>query len=187
MTVPSELERHIDEIITHYPPQHKRAAVLWLLHLLQEHFGYLGKEQVEWTAAKLGLQPINVWELVSFYPMFTTKPRGKFHIKVCRTLSCELGGCGGILERLQKKLGIGLDENTSDGLFTISTVECLAACGTGPVMMVNDELFESLTPEKAEAIIDRIKHHGQVGAAPNAFGVTARSARASAGKARPAG
>jgi len=138
LNVPTELEQHIDEIITHYPPQHKRAAVLWLLHLLQEHFGQLGKEQVEWTATKLGLQPINVWELITFYPMFTAKPRGKFHIKVCRTLSCELCGCGGILERLQRKLGVKPDENTSDGLFTISTVECLAACGTGPVMMVND-------------------------------------------------
>ena len=162
MTDPAELERHIDEIITHYPPQHQRAAVLWLLHLLQEHFGVLGKEQVEWTAAKLGLQPINVWELISFYPMFTGKPRGKFHIKVCRTLSCALCGCGGILERLQKTLGVGLDENTPDGLFTISTVECLAACGTGPVMIINDELFENLTPDKAEAIVDEIKTAGKL-------------------------
>ncbi len=162
LNVPAELEKHIDEIVTHYPPQHKRAAVLWLLHLLQEQFGHLGKEQVEWTATKLGLQPINVWELITFYPMFTAKPRGKFHIKVCRTLSCELCGCGGILERLKKKLGVGLDQNTSDGLFTISTVECLAACGTGPVMMVNDELIEGLTPDAAEAIVDRIKATGKV-------------------------
>ena len=162
LTIPTELERHIDEIITHYPPQHKRAAVLWLLHLLQEHFGYLGKEQVEWTAVRLGLQPINVFELVSFYPMFTSKPRGKFHIKVCRTLSCELAGSGRILDHLKQKLGVGLDENTPDGLFTISTVECLAACGTGPVMMVNNELFENLTPEKVDAILDRIKATGRL-------------------------
>ena len=123
LNVPSELEKQIDGIITHYPPQHKRAAVLWLLHLLQEHFGQLGKEQVEWTAAKLGLQPINVWELITFYPMFSAKPRGRFHIKVCRTLSCELCGCGSILDRLQKKLRVKLDEDTQDGLFTISTVE----------------------------------------------------------------
>jgi NADH-quinone oxidoreductase subunit F len=162
MIVPTELEKQIDGIITHYPPQHKRAAVLWLLHLLQEHFGCLGKEQVEWTAAKLGLQPINVFELVSFYPMFTSEPRGKFQIKVCRTLSCELGGCSRILDHLQKKLGVGLEETTADGLFTISTVECLASCGTGPVMMVNDELFESLTPEQVDAIIDRIKTTGRL-------------------------
>jgi NADH-quinone oxidoreductase subunit F len=162
LAVPAEIEKHIDKIVTHYPPQHNRAAVLWLLHLLQEHFGFLGKEQVEWTAAKLGLPPINVWELISFYPMFNSAPRGKFHIKVCRTLSCELCGCGGVLERLQKKLGVGLDENTPDGLFTISTAECLAACGTGPVMMINDELFENITPDKAEAIVDRVKATGQL-------------------------
>ena len=162
MTIPAQLEQHIDSIITRYPSEHKRAAVLWLLHLLQEQFGFLGQEHVQWTATKLGLQPINVWELVSFYPMFTSKPRGKFHIKVCRTLSCELCGCGGILERLQKKLGVGLDQNGGDGLFTISTVECLAACGTGPVMMINDELFENLTPEKAEAIVDRIRTTGKL-------------------------
>jgi NADH-quinone oxidoreductase subunit F len=166
LTLPTELEEHIDEVISHYPPEHKRAAVLWLLHLLQEHFGFLGREQVEWTAAKLGLQPINVWELVSFYPMFTAQPRGRFHIKVCRTLSCELCGCAGILERLQKKLGVGLDENTADGQFTISTVECLAACGTGPVMMINDELFEKLTPERADAIVDRIQKTGKLDPQP---------------------
>ena len=166
MTIPQPLEQHIDEVITHYPPAHQRAAVLWLLHLLQEQFGFLGQEQVEWTASKLGLQPINVWELVSFYPMFTARPRGKFHIKVCRTLSCELCGCGGILERLQKKLGVGLDENTGDGQFTISTVECLAACGTGPVMMINDELFENLTPDKAEAIVDRLRQTGTLDPPP---------------------
>src|SRR5260221_8558892 len=162
LNIPIELEKHIGEIVTHYPPQHKRAAVLWLLHLLQEQFGYLGREQVEWTATKLGLQPINVWELISFYPMFSSQPRGKFHIKVCRTLSCELCGCGGILERLKKKLGVGLDENTSDGLFTISTVECLAACGTGPVVMINDELFENVTPDGAERIVEDIRRTGQL-------------------------
>src|ERR1017187_8885648 len=156
LNVPAELEKHVDEIVTHYPPQHKRAAVLWLLHLLQEQFGHLGREQVEWTATKLGLQPINVWELITFYPMFTPRPRGKFHIKVCRTLSCELGGCGGILARLQKKLGVGPAANTPDGELTLSPVQCPAACGPRPVMMVNDELFENLPAAKAEARVDRI-------------------------------
>ncbi len=163
LSVPTELEKQIDEIITHYPPQHKRAAMLWLLHLLQDQFGRLGKEQVEWTASKLGVPVISVWEVVTFYPMFTANPRGKYHIKVCRTLSCELCGCGGILERLQKKLGVGLDENTPDRLFTISTVECLAACGSSPVMMINDELFENLTADKAEQIVEHIRLIGVLG------------------------
>jgi len=166
MIVPAELERHIDEIITHYPSDRKRAAVLWLCHLLQEHAGFLGDEQVKWIAGKLGLQPINVWEVVTFYPMFTQKPRGKFHIKLCRTLSCHLAGSKTLLEHLQKRLGIGLDETTPDGLFTVSTVECLALCGTGPAMMLNDETFERLTPEAVDAILDRIKATGKLEAQP---------------------
>ncbi len=145
MTIPAELERHIDEIITHYPT--KRAPVLWLCHLLQEHFGFLGEEQVKWIAGKLGLQPINVWEVVTFYPMFTQKPRGKFHIKVCRTLSCDLAGSKKLVERLKD---LGAD-------FTVDTVECLAACGTAPVLMINDEHFDSMTPERLDKIVADLK------------------------------
>jgi len=160
LEVPAELAQKIDELITHYPPEHKRAPVLWLLHLLQAHCGYLGREQVEWVAAKLGLPPMDVWELVSFYPMFTSVPRGRHHLKVCRTLPCQMGGCRSILERLQQRLGIGVEETTPDGMFTLSTFECLADCGNGPVMMVDDEHFANLTPEKVDALLDRILQHG---------------------------
>ncbi|MGZ8920932.1 MAG: NADH-quinone oxidoreductase subunit NuoE family protein, partial [Limisphaerales bacterium] len=88
--VPDALEREIEELINHYPV--KRSASLMLLHALQEHFGYLSKQAIEWTAAKLELQPINIYELVTFYPMFRQAPIGKHHLKVCRTLSCALGG-----------------------------------------------------------------------------------------------
>jgi NADH-quinone oxidoreductase subunit F len=143
LTIPTELERKLDEIITHYPT--KRAAVLWLCHLLQDHFGFLGQEQVAWIAGKLGLQPINVWEIVTFYPMFTQKPLGKFHFKVCRTLSCQLAGSRELLKKLE---GCG---------HTVSTVECLAACGTAPVMMVNDEHFDNVTTEKIDQILAELK------------------------------
>ena len=154
MTVPVELERHIDEIITHYPT--KRAPVLWLCHLIQDHFGFLGQEQVEWIAAKLSLQPINVWEVVTFYPMFTQKLRGKFHIKVCRTLSCQLAGSQKLLDRL-KDLGVD---------FTVDTVECLASCGTAPAMMINDEHYDSMTPERLDQIIADIKRTGTLAKEP---------------------
>jgi NADH-quinone oxidoreductase subunit F len=154
MTIPAELKRDIDEIITHYPT--KRASVLWLLHLLQEHFGYLGQEQVEWTAQKLGLQPINVWEVVTFYPMFTQKPLGKFHVKVCRTLSCQLAGSQKLLDRL-KDLGADFD---------VSTVECLASCGTGPAMMINDEHFDNVTPARLDQIIADIRRTGTLAKEP---------------------
>src|SRR6516164_1511981 len=88
--VPQSLEASIDEIISHYPK--KRSATLMLLHAVQEHFGYISRQAVEWIAAKLELQPINVYELVTFYPMFHQKPIGKNHLRVCRTLSCALGG-----------------------------------------------------------------------------------------------
>jgi NADH-quinone oxidoreductase subunit F len=143
MTIPTELERHIDEIITHYPT--KRAPVLWLCHLLQDHFGFLGQEQVAWIAGKLNLQPINVWEVVTFYPMFTQKPLGKFHFKVCRTISCQLAGSRDLIKQLE---GCG---------HTVSTVECLAACGTAPVMMVNDEHFDNVTPEKIYQVLVELR------------------------------
>jgi NADH-quinone oxidoreductase subunit F len=145
MTIPAELEGRIDEIITHYPPDRKRAAVLWLCHLLQDHFGFLGADQVNWIAGKLGIQPINVWEVVTFYPMLTETPRGKFHIKVCRTLSCQMAGSGELLKKLE---GCG---------HTVSTVECLAACGTAPVMMINDEHFDNVTPEKLDSILAELR------------------------------
>src|ERR1041385_979991 len=87
--LPAQLVAEIDEVITHYPQ--KRSASLMVLHALQEHFGYLSRDAVEWTARKLGLQPINIYELVTFYPMFREEPAGKYQIKVCRTLSCALG------------------------------------------------------------------------------------------------
>ena len=160
LQIPVQLEARMDELITHYPPQYRRAAVLWLLHLLQAQCGCLGRGQVEWIAAKLGLPAINVWELVRFYPMFSEAPRGRFHITVCRTLSCAQCGCGGIFKALEAKLGVPLDAVTPDGLFTLSAVECLAACGAGPVMMINDVLFGNMTPEKAVALVDTIRATG---------------------------
>src|SRR4030095_4806884 len=89
--VPAQLKAEIDELISHYPQ--KRSASLMLLHAIQEHFGFISSEAMEWVAAKLELQPINIYELVTFYPMFRLQPIGKFHFKVCRTLSCVLSGC----------------------------------------------------------------------------------------------
>lgn len=162
LNVPSELESRIDEIIGHYPVDHRRAAVLWLLHLLQEQYGFLGREHVDWTAAKLGVPEINVWELIRFYPMFSETPRGRFHIKVCRSVSCEQCGCGSIFKQLHKLLAVPPDTVTPDGLFSYSAVECLAVCGSGPVMMINDELYENLTPDAVERILQGIRSTGEI-------------------------
>jgi NADH-quinone oxidoreductase subunit E len=158
-SVPSQLEAQLDELTTHYPQ--KRSASLMFLHALQEHFGYIPKEAVEWTAKKLGLTPINVYELVTFYPMFRQEPLGKTHVKVCRTLSCALAGSGELREHFCKKLGLDphahTPQTTPDGKFTVEFVECLADCGNAPAVLLNDDLLPKVTPAQADEIIAKGK------------------------------
>lgn len=155
LNIPANLEAQLDELATHYPQ--KRSASLMFLHALQEHFGYVSKESIEWIAAKLGLQPINVYELVTFYPMFRQEPLGKTHVKVCRTLSCALAGSGEIRDHFCKKLGLDphahVPQTTPDGKFTVEFVECLADCGRAPVVMVGDELHGNVSVNDAESVI----------------------------------
>jgi NADH-quinone oxidoreductase subunit E len=155
LSIPPDLERAVDELITHYPQ--KRSASLMVLHALQEHFGYLSKEAMEWTAAKLDLQPINIYELVTFYPMFRQGPIGKFHLKICRTLSCALGGSHDLHNHLCRKLGLNSQahgvQTSADGQFSVEFVECLASCGTAPVMMVNDDFYEGVSKARADEIV----------------------------------
>ena len=130
-----------------------------LLHAIQEHFDYVSKEAIEWIASKLELKPINVYELVTFYPMFRQEPAGKYVVKVCRTLSCALGGSGKLHGHICSKLGLdnskhGL-QTASDGKFSVEFVECLASCGTAPVMMVNDDFYEGVSHEKADEIMGK--------------------------------
>jgi len=157
--IPNPVEVAIDELISHYPQ--KRSASLMVLHALQEHFGFLSGGAIEWTAAKLGLQPINVLELVTFYPMFRQEPIGQFHLKICRTLSCALGGSHKLHAGLCEKLGLNPHghgpQTTEDKRFTVEFVECLAGCGTAPVMMCNDDFHEAVTAEKADAILEACK------------------------------
>lgn len=155
--VPPALETEINELISHYPQ--KRSASLMVLHALQEHLGWLSQEAIEWTASKLGLQPINVLELVTFYPMFRREPAGKFQFKVCRTLSCALGGSHELHGHLCKKLGLdphkhGI-QSTPDGRFSVEFVECLAGCGKAPVLMVNDDFHEGVSSNQADALLTR--------------------------------
>jgi NADH-quinone oxidoreductase subunit E len=157
--VPAVLEAGMDELITHYPV--KRSASLMLLHAIQEHFGWISQDAVEWTAKKLELQPINIYELVTFYPMFRQQPAGKYQIKVCRTLSCALGGSHALHKHFCEKLGLDAHghgpQTTKDGKFTVEFVECLAGCGTAPVMMVNDDFHEAVSHAKADEIVAKCK------------------------------
>jgi len=164
--VPAELERKIDEAIGHYPPDQKRSAALPLLHLWQEHFGLINDDAVTWIAAKLGLQPINIFELVTFYPMLREKRAGKTHIRVCRTLSCAMAGSYQVMENLcaatgiQRKTDLAAAGHTPisvspDRNYSIEFVECLASCGTAPVCMVNDDLHENVQPDNAMSILSQ--------------------------------
>jgi NADH-quinone oxidoreductase subunit E len=151
---PATLQR-IDEVITHYPV--KRSATLPLLHLIQEDIGYIPDEAIEWVAAKLELQPINVYEVVTFYPMFKRKPIGRRHIKVCRTLSCALKGSYKVCDTFKKEFAIDLDEVTPDGEVTIEFVECLANCDKAPTVLINETLHDNLDEQKARALAAEIK------------------------------
>ncbi|MEK9863338.1 MAG: NAD(P)H-dependent oxidoreductase subunit E [Verrucomicrobiota bacterium] len=157
LEIPQSLLAEVDELISHYPQ--KRSASLMLLHAFQEQFGYLSKEAIEWIATKLELKPINIYELVTFYPMFRQEPPGKHVIKVCRTLSCALGGSGKLHQHVCNKLGLdptmhGL-QTSKDGKFSVEFVECLASCGTAPVMMCNEDFHQSVSHEKADQIMDQ--------------------------------
>ena len=157
--IPADLEQQLDEVVTHYPQ--KRSATLMFLHAIQEHFGFIPKEAMEWVARKLDLQPINIYELVTFYPMFRQQPQGKHQIKICRTLSCALGGSYKLHEFYCKRLGLDHHahgpQTTKDGKFTVEFVECLASCGTAPVMTCNDAFYEGVTGAKAEEILTKCK------------------------------
>jgi NADH-quinone oxidoreductase subunit E len=160
MTLPADLVARIDEAITHYPIS-KRSAVLPVLHLLQTHFRYISEEAVTWTAAKLGLEPIQVLEVVTFYPGFRQEAPGKVHIRVCRTLSCAMAGSYEVLDAVCKAGGIDRSQlshhhpiaKSADGKFSIEFVECLASCGSAPVCLVEDDLHERVTPEKAAELL----------------------------------
>ena len=157
--VPAALEAEIDELITHYPV--KRSASLMVLHALQEQFGWISQDAVEWSAKKLDLQPINIYELVTFYPMFHPQPMGTYQIKICRTLPCALGGSHQLHKHFCEKLGLDAHahgpQTTKDGKFTVEFVECLASCGTAPVMMCNDAFHEGVSNQKADEILGGCK------------------------------
>jgi NADH-quinone oxidoreductase subunit E len=155
MNLKPETLSQIDEVITHYPV--KRSATLPLLHLIQEDVGWISPEAIEWVAQKLELQPINVFEVVTFYPMFRQKPIGRRHVKVCRTLSCALVGGYKVCDQFQKEFNCHPGEISPDGEVTIDFVECLASCGSGPVVLIDDDLHERVDVARATELSERIK------------------------------
>jgi NADH-quinone oxidoreductase subunit E len=148
------------EIIARYPKA--RSALLPLLHLVQSEEGFISADGVEYCAEQLGLSEADVTGVVSFYTMYKTKPVGEFHVGVCTTSLCAVMGGDVILADLQEHLGVGIDELTADGKVTVEHVECNAACDYAPVVMVNWEFFDNMTPAKARDLVDGLRSGADV-------------------------
>src|SRR5712691_2640992 len=150
-----------DEIVTRYPPDRRRSAVLPALYLAQHQQGYITANAIRHVAGLIGITRADVEDVVSFYTMFYTKPVGTFVLQVCRTLSCALNGAERVTEELTTKLGITPGQTDPSGTFTLIEVECLGACDRAPVVMVNDAWHECLKPEDAAKLVDDLKARGE--------------------------
>ncbi len=144
-----------DRIVSRYPD--REAAILPALHLAQREFGHVSDEAIKYVAGLVGVSAARVEGVATFYTMYNRKPVGKYHVQICRNLSCSLMGAEHLIERVSKKLGIKPGQTTPDGRITLSQVECLGSCGTAPVMQVNDDYHENLTADSIERILDGLR------------------------------
>lgn len=145
----------VNELLSHYPQGKQKSALLPVLHLAQQEFGgWLDVSTMDYVASLFNIQPIEVYEVATFYSMYNLKPVGKYIFEVCQTGPCMVNGSDNIIEYIKQKLNIGVGETTQDGLFTLKTVECLGACGYAPMMQLGKTYREHLTKEKVDAIID---------------------------------
>lgn len=151
----NQTRKKIEEILSRYPQ--KEAAILPILHLAQREFGSISEEEEKLVAGILGIKPIKVREVLSFYTMFNREPVGKYHIQVCSNLSCTIMGVENLIDYLTEKLGIRSGETTPDKRFTLTTVECLGACEQAPCMMINFEFYGDLDREKIDEILDKLE------------------------------
>lgn len=151
-----EFRARAEKICAKYP--RRDAALIPLLQEIQKEAGYVPEEGMDALAGFLELPYSRVKGVVTFYTMFNREPVGKYHLQVCRNISCHMAGAEGLLGRVRARLGIAEGETTKDGLFTLSSVECLGACGSAPVMQVNEKYFENLNDEKLDALLEDLKH-----------------------------
>ena len=152
----------VQRIIKRYPEGKHKSALIPVLHIAQAEFdGWLSAQTMDYVASVLNIQPVEVYEVASFYSMFNLKPIGKCHIEVCRTSSCWLRGAEELIDHLEKKLKIKVGETTPDGMFTLKTVECLGSCGTAPMMQVGADYFENLTFEKTDKLLEKFQNEGK--------------------------
>ena len=152
LTLSDDTLSKIDEVVPKYPE--KRSAALMVIHLVQDELGAIDYDACEWIAGRLELQPINIKELISFYPMLREKPWGRKHVRVCRTLPCALRGSYGTCKTFEEKLGVKEGHVSEDGEYSIEFMECLADCGQGPVVIVDEKTYENIDGKSAEKFAD---------------------------------
>ena len=158
MRFSEEFEQRFSEMLTHYPT--KRSVLVPTLLYAQDEVGYLSGEVIAELAKRLDLTELDVRNVISYYSMLTTKPRGKYNVQVCTNIACMLRGGEELLEHCKEKLGIGHKETTTDGLFSLEEVECIGGCSWAPAVQVNYDFHENLTPEKMDKVLDEYKKKG---------------------------
>ena len=150
-----ERQAELDRLLPRYPV--REAALLPALRLAQQEFGYISNDVIEFVAGLLELPTARVRAVATFYTMYDMRPVGRYHVQVCQNLSCSMMGAEHIVAHLEKRLGVKAGETTADRKFTLSRVECLGACGTAPVMQINDDYYEALTPERVTEILEGLE------------------------------
>ena len=158
MTLSPDALARIDRAIAKYPPDQKQSAVMAALTIAQDEKGWLSTETMDFVAAYLGMPPIAVYEVASFYTMYDLKPPGKYKIALCTNLPCALQGANVAAGHLRKTLGIGFNETTADGMFTLKEGECFGACGDAPVLLLNNKrMLCAMTPEKLDDLLKELR------------------------------
>jgi len=167
-------EELIKEVLSRYPSQYKKAAVMPLLDLGQRQHGFTSISVMNEVARLLEMPPMRVYEVATFYTMYNRNPVGKFHVQCCTTTPCQLGGSDGIMKAIEEQLGIHHGETTEDKMFTLTEVECLGACANAPMVQINDDFYEDLTPETTKSLLTALKEAaektGASGMAPGLAG-----------------
>src|SRR6184192_1502209 len=152
MRFSKQFESRFTEMLTHYPT--KRSVLVPTLLYAQDEIGYLSEEVIAELAGRLELTELDIRNVISYYSMLTTKPRGRYNVQICTNIACMLRGGEELLEHCEKRLGVGHKETTSDGLFSLEEVECIGACSWAPAAQVNYDFHENLTAEKMDAILE---------------------------------
>jgi NADH-quinone oxidoreductase subunit E len=153
--MPEAAENRLVDLMARYP--NSKSAVMPALYMAQEVHGWLTEDAYSWVSERLNLPKVHVKQVATFYTMYYKKPVGRYHVQVCRTLSCMLCGSRGVVGHLKKRTGLSSGEITKDGMWSYEEVECLGSCGTAPMVQINDVFFENLTTEKLDEIMDRIE------------------------------